>query len=45
MPEILTLSAWIAVAGSVLCLIAAAVIVGLVETKDMGLPWRRRLPF
>ncbi len=45
MQAIVTFAAWIAVGVSVLCLVAAAVVVGLVETKDMGLPWRRRLPF
>jgi len=45
MESIVTFAAWIAVGGSVLFLVLAAVIVGLVETRDMGLPWRRRLPF
>jgi hypothetical protein len=43
--SIMTFAAWIAVGGAVLCLVLAAAIVGFVETKDMGLPWRRRLPF
>lgn len=45
MDSMMSLAAWIMVGVSVVCLVVAAIIVGLVETRHMGLPFRRRLPF